>query len=269
LSAPKIHASSIIDKRAEIADDVEIGPFCIVEGPVKLAKGVKLVSHVSVVGLTEIGENTSVYPFSALGHPPQDLKYKGEPTRLVIGKNCTLREHVTMHPGTATHRGVTTLGDNCYLMASSHLAHDCLVGDNVIFANCGTVGGSVTIEDNVIVSGLAAIHQFTRIGRHAFIGGMATVVGDVIPYGSVVGNHARLVGLNVTGLKRRGFSRETIQDMRAAYRLLFAEEGTFQERIDDVARIFEGKPEVQEIIRFVRADSKRPLCMPERHDSVG
>jgi UDP-N-acetylglucosamine acyltransferase len=268
-SSTQIHPSSIIDKRAEISDGVEIGPFCVVDGPVKLASGVKLVSHVSVAGRAEIGEGTKLYPFAAVGHPPQDFKYKGEDTKLVIGKGCTLREHVTMHPGTATDRGQTVIGDNCYFMATSHVAHDCSVGNNVVFANGVAVGGSSTIEDNVIISGLAAIHQFTRIGKHAFIGGMATVVGDVIPYGSVVGNHARLVGLNVTGLKRRGFSRETIQDMRAAYRLLFAEEGTFQERIDDVARIFAARPEVQDIISFVRFDSKRSLCMPERRDSVG
>lgn len=268
MAAPIIHSSSIVDTRAEIADGVEIGPYCVIDGPVKLASGVKLVSHVSLAGDTEIGEDTIIYPFASIGHPPQDLKYKGERTKLVIGKKCTLREHVTMNPGTVSDRGITSVGDNCYFMMSAHVAHDCEVGNNVIFANCGTLAGSVTVEDNVIISGLAAVHQFTRIGRHSFVGGMAAVAADVIPYGSVMGNHARLMGLNITGLKRRGFTRETIQDMRAAYRLLFAEEGTFQERIDDVARIFEASAEVQEIIRFIRSDSKRAICMPERRDSV-
>ena len=261
-ASPNIHSTAIIDPRAEIAAGVTIGPYCVIEGPVRLHEGVQLQSHVSVVGATEIGADCVVHSFAALGHPPQDFKHDGSETRLIIGPRTIMREHVTMHPGTSHDQRVTTVGSDGYFMVGSHVAHDCTVGDHVVFANNATLGGSTTIADHVIIGGLAAIHQQSRVGRHAFIGGMATVTGDVIPFGSVIGNHASLSGLNLVGLKRRGFPREVIQDLRIAYRLLFADDGTLQERLDSVAEMYPGREEVQEIIAFMRAPAKRPLCLP-------
>ncbi len=257
-----IHPTAIVDDGAQIADEVEIGPYCIVGGQVKLEPGVKLLSHVVVTGDTRIGENTQVYPFSSLGYPPQDLKYDGEPVQLIIGKNTTIREHVTMNPGTGVGRKKTVVGDHCLFMVGSHVAHDCIVGDHVIFANNATLGGYVVVGDYVMIGGLAAIHQHSRIGKYAFVGGMAAVANDVIPFGSVHGNHAHLAGLNIVGMKRRGFSRQQIHALRSAYRLLFAWEGTFQERIEDVASQYGDNPDVMEIIDFIRRGSIRSICLP-------
>lgn len=259
----RIHPTAIIDKSAEVAADAEVGPYCIVGPNVKLAAGVRLVAHVFVERETDIGESTIVHPYAVLGQPAQDTSYKGEPTTLVIGARNIIREHVSMHRGTIRGRGRTVVGDDGFFMAQSHVAHDCIVGNGVIMAQGATLGGHVQMGDQVIMGGLAAMHQHGRIGRHAFVGGLAAVVADVIPYGSVFGNHASLAGLNVVGLKRRGFSREAVHDLRAAYRLLFAEEGTFQERLEDVAENYAHEPLVQEIISFIRADSSRPLCMPK------
>lgn len=258
-----IHPTALIDPSAEIADGAHVGPYCILGPNVKLGDGVRLVAHVFIERETEIGRNSIVHPYAVLGQPAQDTSYKGEPTSLVIGANNTIREHVSMHRGTARGKGVTMVGSNCYFMAQSHVAHDCTVGDNVVMAQGATLGGHVVVGDHVIMSGLSAMHQYGRIGRHAFVGGLAAVVADVIPYGLVHGNHAYLAGLNTVGLKRRGFSREAIHDLRAAYRLLFAEEGTFQERLDDVAETFAHEPLVREIVDFVRAEAQRPLCMPK------
>ena len=259
----RIHPTALVDKSAEIAPDAEIGPYCILGPNVKIANGARLVAHVFVERETEIGEGTVVHPYAVLGQPAQDTSYKGEATQLVIGARNTIREHVSMHRGTVRGRGRTTVGDDGYFMAQSHVAHDCIVGNGVIFAQGATLGGHVQVGDSVIMGGLSAMHQYGRIGRHAFVGGLAAVVADVIPYGSVFGNHATLAGLNVIGLKRRGFSREAVHDLRAAYRLLFAEEGTFQERLDDVAENYAHEPLVQEIISFIRAEAQRPLCMPK------
>jgi UDP-N-acetylglucosamine acyltransferase len=257
-----IHPSALIDKRAELGSDVSVGPFCVVGPEVVLGAGVKLHSHVVVEARTEIGAGTVVHPFAVLGGPAQDLSYKGEDTRLIIGAGNTIREHVSMHRGTVRGRGVTRVGDGGYFMAQSHVGHDCIIGDKVVLAQAAAVGGHTQVGDFVIMGGLSAVHQYGRIGRHAFIGGVAAVVADVIPYGSVFGNHAHLAGLNVVGLKRRGFSREQIHDLRAAYRLLFAEEGTFQERLDDVASAYAHRSEVIEIVDFIRVDAQRPLCLP-------
>ncbi len=204
----------------------------------------------------------TIYPFAALGAPPQDLSYKNEPTRLEIGANNVIREHVTMHRGTARGRSVTKVGTGGLFMGNSHIAHDCIVGDNVIMAQTATIGGHVVIGDFAFLGGLCGVHQYCRVGPHAFVGASALMTTDLIPFGSAIGNHAHLAGLNVVGLKRRGFTREKIHDLRAAYRLLFAEEGTFQERIEDAAQIYADNPEVMEIVQFARADSARPLCMP-------
>jgi UDP-N-acetylglucosamine acyltransferase len=259
-----IHPTAIVSKKARLADDVVIGAYCVVGDDVSLAAGVRLQSHVVIEGHTELGEACMVYPFASLGEPPQHNGHRGEPTRLLIGARNVIREQVTMHCGTAQGRGVTTVGSDGYFMVSVHIGHDCVVGDHVTMANNATLGGHVIVEDHVIMGGLSAAHQHTRIGRHAFVGGMAGVNHDVIPFGNVWGNHAHLEGLNLVGLKRRGFSREAINVLRAAYRMLFAEEGTFQERLEDTAAAYAASPEVMEIVEFIRADSGRPLTTPQR-----
>ncbi|WP_334164296.1 acyl-ACP--UDP-N-acetylglucosamine O-acyltransferase [Phenylobacterium sp.] len=259
-----IHPTALVAKGAELAEGVSVGPFCVVGEKVRLGRGTRLHSHVVIEGSTELGENNQVYPFAVLGGPPQHTAYKGEDTRLVIGDNNLIREHATMNLGTVNGGGVTRVGSDGLFMIESHVGHDCVVGDHVILTKQATLGGHCQIGDYVIVGGLAAVHQFTRVGRHAMIGGLAAVVKDVIPYGSVWGNHAHLEGLNLVGLKRRGFSRESINTLRAAYRLLFADEGTFQERLDDTIETYASSPEVMEIIDFIRADASRPLCLPER-----
>ena len=258
----KIHPAAIVDPRAELGVGVEIGPFCTVGPTAVLHDGVRLVSHVVVEGVTEIGPENLVHPFALLGGQPQHTAHKGEPTALVIGARNVIREHVTMHTGTVLGGGVTRVGSDGLFMGGCHVAHDCIIGDRVTMVNGSGLAGHVEVGDFVIVAGLAGVHQHVRIGRHAIVGAGALVVKDVIPYGSVWGNHAHLEGLNLVGLKRRGFTRETINDMRAAYRMLFADEGAFQERVEDVARVFSGSPEVSEIIDFIRSDATRPLCLP-------
>ena len=260
----EIHPAAVVDPRARIAGGVCIGPYSIVGPDVSLARGVRVLSHVVIEGHTQIGEDCIVHPFASLGAPPQHAGHKGEPTRLVIGARNVIREQVTMHCGTAMGRGVTTVGSDGFFMVGVHIGHDCIVGDQVVMANNATLGGHVVLGDHVIVGGLAAAHQYTRIGRHAFVGGMAGVNHDVIPFGNVWGNHAHLEGLNLVGLKRRGFSREAVNTLRAAYRMLFAEEGTFQERLDDTALAYKDSPEVMEIVDFIRADADRPLTTPQR-----
>jgi len=228
-----------------------------VVGPnVRLHDNVKLVSQVNIDGNTEIGEACQLFPFVSLGHPPQDFKHQGGDVRLIIGKRNIFRELVNVHPGSDAGRRDTIIGDDCYMMVGSHLAHEGHMGNNVIVSNGVQIGGCVTIGDHAILGGLSAVHQFTRIGAHAFIGGMATVTTDVIPYGSVVGN------ADVIGLKRRGFDKKTIRDLRSAYRLLFAAEGTFAERLKDTARLYKDHALVMEIVDFIEAQEKRSICMP-------
>lgn len=260
----QIHPTAIVDSRATIGDDVEIGPYCVVGPDVTLGRGVRLISHAIVDGVTEVGEDCVLHPFACLGGPPQHSAHKGERTRVVIGPRNVFREHATVHAGTAGGRGVTTIGADGLFMVSAHIAHDCIIGDKVTMAPSVAVGGHVQVADFVFLGGLAAIHQFTRIGRYAFVGGGGIVTKDVIPYGSVWGNHAHLEGLNLVGLKRRSFTREQINTMRAAYRLLFADEGTFQERLDDVEGTYASVPEIMEIVAFIREDANRPLCLPHR-----
>ncbi len=261
-----IHSTAIVHDGATLGAGVEIGPWCIVGPNVTLGDGVRLLSHAVVDGATEVGAECVIHPFARLGGDPQHLGHKGEKTRLVVGQRNTIREHVTFNTGTASGRGVTTIGSDGLYMTGSHVAHDCIVGDRVVFANNATLGGHVHVDDFVFLGGLCAAHQFSRIGRYAFIGGLSAVTKDVIPFGSVWGVHAHLEGLNLVGLKRRGFSREAINDLRAAYRLLFADEGTFQERLDDVGRVFGGSEYVMEIVNFIRADANRPLCQPRNDD---
>lgn len=259
----EIHPTAIIDPAAEVGEGVSIEAYCCVGPHVRLGAGVKLQSHVVVDGRTEIGANSEVYPFAVIGARPQDLKYKGEPSQVVIGQRTVIREHVTIHPGTAGGGLMTRVGSDCLVMVGAHVAHDCLIGSSVIMANNTTLGGHVTIGDYAILGGLAAIHQFVRIGHHSMVGGMSGVENDVIPYGSVIGNRAYLNGLNTVGLKRRGYSREDIHSLRAAYRLLFAEEGTLAERLEDVADMFEDDAAVMEIVHFIQADSSRTVCQPQ------
>lgn len=257
-----IHPTAIVDPAAQLGVGVEIGPFSIIGPKVVLKDRVRVISHVTIAGNTTLGEDCVVYPGAQLGHPPQDFKYQGEDTQLIIGQRNILRENVTMHPGTTFARGQTVVGNDGYFMVGAHVAHDGIVGDRVVFANGAAIGGETEIADHAILGGYAGIHQKSRIGRHAFIGAMAKVTADVIPYGSVIGNHAHLAGLNVVGLKRRGMPRETLRELRAAYRLLFAQEGTFDERVDDVAQLYSGNAPIAEIIDFIRADAKRSICMP-------
>jgi UDP-N-acetylglucosamine acyltransferase len=262
MNATQIHPTSIVSPEAKIGEGCEIGPFCIIGPDVILHDRVRLVSHATVAGYTEIGEDCVLYPGVHLGHPPQDFKFQGEETWLILGQRNIMREGVTMHPGTAFDKSRTVVGNDCYFMAGSHIAHDCIVGDRVVLANGAQIAGSSQIGDHVIFGGLSGVVQKTRVGRHAFIGAMTKVAADVIPYGSVNGNDAYLVGLNVVGLKRRGMPRDALRDLRAAYRLLFAEEGTFQERLSDASDLYAENEHAMEIIAFIRASSKRALCMP-------
>jgi len=255
-----IHPTAVISPGAEIGEGAEIGPFCTVGPKAKLGERVKLVSHVAVLGNTTIGARTEVWPFAVLGSPPQDKSFKGEDTRLVIGADNILREQVTMQLGTPKGRGITTVGDGGYFMTGAHVGHDCIVGDKVTFANNATLGGHVVIGDFVNMGGLSAVHQLGRVGEYAFVGGGAPLTGDVIPYG-MVDNHGRLHGLNLVGLKRRGFAREVINELRAAYRELFMGEGHFQERLEGLTARFPSA-ETKRIVDFIEAGMKRPLCMP-------
>lgn len=259
-----IHPTAIIEKGATLGAGVKIGPYCRVTSRVMLGDDVELKSHVVIDGRTAIGARTMVYPFAILGGPPQHLGYKGEDTGLRIGADCVIREHATANLGTVAGRGETVIGDKCFMMAGAHVAHDCVIGSNVIFANNATLGGHVVVGDFVFLGGLCAVHQFCRIGSYAFIGGCAGVPNDVIPYASATGNHATLSGLNIVGMKRRGMSREAIHDLRAAYRMLFAPEATFQQRLDQVASDFAVSEEVMRIVSFIKEDTKRPLLAPPR-----
>ena len=264
----RVHPTAIVEPGARIADDAVIGPYCVVGPAVELGAGVELVAHVVVAGRTKVGAGTRVYPFASLGQPPQDLKYKGEPSVLVIGVHNLIREHVTMSPGTAGGGMITRVGDHGLFMVGVHVAHDCKVGDHVIMANSATLGGHVHVGDYATFGGLAAVHQFVRIGPHAMIGGMSGVESDVIPFGSVMGDRARLSGLNIIGLKRRGFSRDDIHSLRTAYRLLFAQEGTMAERLDDVASLYRSCQPVMDLVGFIQADSNRAICQPKAQNAA-
>lgn len=259
-----IHPMSVVDPAARLGEGVVVGPFCTVGPQVTLDDGVELISHVAIAGLTSIGARTKIYPFASIGHPPQDLKYKGEPSTLTIGADCVIREGVTMNPGTEGGGMKTVIGDHGLFLANSHVGHDSIIGSNVIFSNNVMCAGHVTVGDFVIVSGGTGLHQYIRVGDHAFIGGGAGVMHDVIPFGMVRDNPAHLAGLNLVGLKRRGFSREQIHELRRAYRLLFADEGTLSERVEDVASEFASHPLIHEILDFIRSGGERAICVP--HD---
>ncbi len=258
-----IHFSAVIEDGATLGDNVTIGAFCSIGANVVLGNNVTLKSHVAIDGHTTIGEGTVIFPFASLGHAPQDLKFAGEKTTLTIGKNNTIREHVTMNPGTGDGGGETTVGDNCLFMVASHIAHDCKVGNHVILANNATLAGHVEVDDHTIIGGLAAVHQFVRIGKHAIIGGLSGVEHDVIPYGSVIGERANLAGLNLIGLKRRGFSRDAIHGLRNAYKELFAANDTLEARSKAVKSTHSENEQVQEVIDFIENAGSRSICVPK------
>ena len=260
---PQIHPTAIVTPGARLAEDVEIGPYCVIGEHVSLGPGVNLKSHVVIDGRTTIGARTRIFPFASIGFETQDLKYKGEPSSLEIGHDNTIREHVTINPGTEGGGMVTRIGNHCLLMVGAHVAHDCQIGDHVILVNNATLGGHVVIEDHAILGGLSAVHQFVRIGRHAMIGGMSGVERDVIPYGVVIGDRARLTGVNIIGMQRRGFSRDDIQGLRTAYQFLFSTEGTLTDRVNEAAERFGAIGPVADIIAFIRADSSRAICQPK------
>jgi UDP-N-acetylglucosamine acyltransferase len=260
---PHIHPTALVAPGAMLAETVVVGPYCIVGETVTLEERVTLRGHAVVDGRTTIGEGSRIFPFAVIGLEPQDLKYRGEASELVIGRNNTIREYVTMNPGTEGGGMVTRIGDNCLFMVGAHVAHDCQIGDHVIMANNATLAGHVVVEDYAVLGGLCAVHQYVRIGKHAMIGGMSGVERDVIPYGQVMGDRARLCGLNIIGMQRRGFSREDIQGLRNAYQFLFASDGTLSDRVNETAERFTGIGPVDDIIEFIRADSSRAICQPK------
>jgi len=255
----QIHSLAVVDPAARLGMNVVIGPFCTVGPDAEIEDGARLISHVVIDGHTCIGADAVLYPFVTVGMAPQDLKYRDEPTRTEIGARTLLREHVTIHRGTATGRGITRVGTDCLLMAVSHVAHDCQIGNGVIVANNVVMGGHVSIGDNAVIGGAAAIHQFVRIGRAAMIGGVSGVEADVIPFGTVLGNRARLASLNVIGLRRRSFSRDQIARLRAAFKLMFRGPGVFAQRVEQARASFGDDALVAEVLAFMDAPSKRGL----------
>jgi UDP-N-acetylglucosamine acyltransferase len=255
-----IDATARVADGARIGDDVEIGPYCLVGPDVELKDGVRLIAHVNVAGVTTIGEATVVYPFASLGTPPQSVHYRGEPTKLVVGPRCQIREGVTMNTGTVGGGGITRVGARCFFMVSSHVAHDCDVGDDVTFANNAVIGGHASIGNNTFLGGNCAVHQFCRIGEGVMLSGLSGASTDIVPFGFALGTPlAVLAGLNVVGLRRSGASRSDLHRLRLAYSGLFRGQGVFADRIEKVAIEFADDPLVQKVIAFIRAGGKRPL----------
>jgi UDP-N-acetylglucosamine acyltransferase len=259
----QIHPTAVIEPGAVLGQGVQVGPWCHVGPEVSIGDGSRLMSHVVVEGDTAIGDGVTLFPFCAVGQAPQDLKYRGEPTRCEIGDRTQVREHCTVNRGTVTGTGVTRVGSDCLLMAVVHVAHDCDIGDGVIIANNVVMGGHVAIGAGAVIGGSAALHQFVRIGRGAMVGGVSGVEADVIPFGSVLGNRARLTGLNVIGLRRRGVDRAGLMSLRAAVRRLFGPDEVFSARLAEVRAAYADDPLVQELLAFMDAPSKRGLIRAE------
>ena len=256
-----IHSSSVIDKKAKISTGVKIGPFCYIGPNVELKQNVELISNIHIEGNTVIGKGTKIFPFASIGTMPQDLKYKGESNSVLIGENNMIREYVTINPGTEGGGGKTIIGNNCLFMISSHIAHDCKVGNNVVIANNVPLGGHVTLEDSVVIGGNSAVQQFTRIGRLAMIGGMTGVLKDVIPFGLSFGNRNYLQGINLIGLRRKKYENKKILELDTAYKQIFSS----QKLHDNLAKIngeFKNNDLVKEVIDFIAKDKKRPICTP-------
>ena len=259
-----VHPSAWIEPGAKLGEGVEVGPFCHVGANVRLADAVKLLSHVVVAGHTEVGARTRIFPFASIGHEPQDLKYRGEPTRLRIGADALIREGVTINPGTEGGGGETVVGDGCVFLANSHVGHDCRLGQAVILSNNVMLAGHCRVGDYANFGGGSAVHQFTRIGAYAFVGGLTGVTEDLIPFGVAIGNRAELGGVNVVGMKRRGFTLEDVQNVRRAYKALFAEDGTLKERVEQVAREYPDSVAVQTIVGFLREGGDRGVTTPRQ-----
>ena len=264
----KLHPTALVDEGANLAESVEVGPYCIVRGGVVLRAGVRLFSHVVIEGQTEIGERTVIHSHAVIGGDAQIRNHDSRGMRLRIGSDNVIREAVTISTGSSGGRGITTIGDRCYLMAGSHVGHDCVVGNEVTLSNGVQLAGHVQIGDGVIMGGLSAIQQFGRVGHYAFVSGVSGAAADVIPYGSVVGTHARLHGLNLVGLRRRKIPRERIQALRAAYHSIFeSDSGTIHENARRAGETWPDMPEVHEVVDFILADAKRPICPARKRDS--
>ena len=256
-----IHSSSVIDKKAKIGKNVKIGPFCYIGPNVELQQDIELVSNVHIEGNTVVGKGTKIFPFASIGTMPQDLKYKGETNSILIGENNLIREYVTINPGTERGGGKTIIGNNCLFMVSSHIAHDCKVGSNIVIANNAAIAGHVTIEDSVIIGGNSAVQQFTRIGRLAMIGGMTGVSKDVIPFGLSYGNRNFLHGINLVGLRRKKYDNKDILELDLAYKKIFSS-NRLNENLDKINGEFKKNNLVKEVINFIAKDKKRPICTP-------
>lgn len=262
-----IHPTAVIEDGARLGSGVKIGPYCVVGAEASLGEGSVMLSHAIVTGRTTVGPRATIFPFASIGHRPQDLKYAGELSTLEIGSDVTIREHVTINPGTAGGGMITKIGDRCLIMIGVHIGHDCIIGNHCVLSNNVTFAGHCTVGDYVVMSGYSGSTQFVRIGSHAFVGGLSKVEKDLIPYGTAVGNPAELSGLNLIGLKRRGFDREAIHNLRTAYRMIFASEGTLRERVDDAAAIFPNDQLVQDVVKFIVEAKDHPLTLPRNgHD---
>ena len=256
-----IHNSSVVDKKAKIGNNVKVGPFCYIGPNVELQEDVELISNVHIEGNTKVGKGTKIFPFASIGTMPQDLKFKGETNSVLIGENNMIREYVTINPGTKGGGGKTIIGNNCLFMISSHIAHDCKVGSNVVIANNVPLGGHVTLEDSVVIGGNSAVQQFTRIGRLAMIGGMTGVLKDVIPFGLSFGNRNYLQGINLIGLRRKKYENKKILELDTAYKKIFSSE-KFHENLAKINGEFKENDLVKEVIDFIEKDKKRPICTP-------
>ena len=256
-----IHKTAIIESNSKISKNVKIGPYSVIGANVEIGEGTEIQSHVSIIGNTKIGKNNKIYPFASIGNDPQDLKFKGEETKLEIGDNNKIREYVTVNPGTKGGGGLTKVGNNCLFMVSSHIAHDCYVGNNVILANNVPLGGHAFVDDEVIIGGNSAVQQFTRVGRSAMIGGMCGVVRDVIPYGIVHGNRSVLQGLNLIGLRRKNFQNKEIIILSDAYKEIFKNEN-LTGNLKNLSEEYKSSELVNEVINFIEKDKKRPICTP-------
>ena len=256
-----IHKTAIIDPKSKISDKVKIGPYSVIGPNVEIGEGTVVQSHVNIIGNTKIGLNNKIYPFASIGNDPQDLKFKGEQTKLEIGDNNKIREYVTINPGTEGGGGLTRVGNNCLFMVSAHIAHDCTVGDNVILANNVPLGGHAHVDDNAIIGGNSAVQQFTRVGKFAMIGGMCGVVRDVIPYGIAHGNRSKLHGLNLIGLRRKNIPNKDIMVLSNAYKEIFKNEN-LTENLNTLSTEFRENDLVVEVVNFIEKDKKRPICTP-------
>ena len=256
-----IHNTSVVDKNAKIPKSAKIGPYCIIGPNVILDENVELYSHVHISGNTKIGSGTKIYPFASIGTVPQDLKFKGEKNNLIIGSNNTIREYVTINPGTESGGGSTIIGNNCLFMVCAHVGHDCRIGNNIVIANNAAIAGHVIIEDSVTIGGNSAVHQFTRIGRLAMIGGMTGVLNDVIPFGLSLGNRNYLKGINVIGLRRKKYENKDIIELTDAYEKIFLTE-SLNDNINKINGEYNDNKLVQEVMAFINKDKKRPICTP-------